>query len=293
MKRKVISLARSTNVVSLPQKWCEENKIKKGDEINLDENLNSIVISPLNVELYSYVDVTNMDPMIKRILGAFYKSGFDKLKIKFSTKDELKVVEEVIREEFIGFEIVSSSTTELIAKSISDLDIKDFNSMLRRLMLIIVSMLEDILVNINNKSELKSIALRDKEVNKIADFCRRIINKNSLISIADQYKRTPPLYYIVEQLEKVSDEVRDLALSENIADFSDLIKEVKTYYSSFYDLFYRFEMEKIAHFGSERYRIRDLIDKEISKKSTLELTLCRNIVEKTFDMNGALISIYI
>lgn len=292
MKRKIISLARSTNVITLPQNWCESNQISKGDEVNLTENQNSIVVYPLKNKLSAEVDMKNMDPMIKRALGAFYKAGFDELKILYSTREEFKVIEEVIREEFIGFEIISSSASSILAKSVSNADVQDFSSMLRRLMLIITSMLEELIIHKNNKKELKLIALKDKDINKIADYCRRMINKNSLISISDSFKRNPPLYYVVEQLEKVGDEVRDLALSKELTKI-DLIKEIKTFYNSFYDLFYRFDLQKVAHLGSERYRIRDLIDNEISKKATKELTICRNILEKTFDMNGALMAIYI
>jgi len=36
MRRKVIQIAGSTKIISLPNKWCKEFNINKGDEINVN-----------------------------------------------------------------------------------------------------------------------------------------------------------------------------------------------------------------------------------------------------------------
>ena len=46
MKRKVIKLADKTSVVSLPSKWIKNYKVEKGDELDLEEIGNSILIKP-------------------------------------------------------------------------------------------------------------------------------------------------------------------------------------------------------------------------------------------------------
>ena len=290
MKRKIISLARSTKVVTLPTSWCESNCLSKGDEVELHENLNSIIISPVKKEKQADIDITNLDPMIKRVLGAYYKAGYDILKITFSTQHEFEIIDEVVREEFIGFEIISQNNNTVIAKSISEQSIDEFNSMLRRMILIITSMIEETIKHKDSIIERKKVSLKDKDVNKIADYCRRMINKNSLISLFDTQKLNPPLYYIVEQLEKIGDEIRDLALLNEIPN-ADLLNSIYIYFNSFYDLFYRFELTKISSFGEKRYEIRDEIDNLIAIKPSNSLIIYRNILEKTFDMNGALIAL--
>ena len=291
MRRKVISLGRSTNVVSIPNSWCIQNKISKGDEIEMHENFNSLVISPMESKTYAKLDVTNMSPMIKRILGSYYKSGFDKITVSFSTKEELYEVEEVIRDEFIGFEIISNSDDEITAKSVSEPNLEEFENMLRRMMLIITSMLESLLLDKLSDSDKDKVILADKDVNKIADYCRRTINKNSLWAISKTLKRNPPLYFIVEQLEKIGDEARDLARCKNIENVSDILKEISIYFNSFYDLFYRFELHKVSSFGEERCRLKKMIDERIKEGYFEELVICRNILEKTFDMNGPLMAL--
>ena len=45
MKRKVIQIAESTQLVSLPRKWALKYGVKKGDEVDVLEEGNKIVVS--------------------------------------------------------------------------------------------------------------------------------------------------------------------------------------------------------------------------------------------------------
>ena len=45
MKRKVIQIADSTQLISLPRKWAQKFNIKKGDELEVEEHDNKIVVS--------------------------------------------------------------------------------------------------------------------------------------------------------------------------------------------------------------------------------------------------------
>ena len=63
MRRKVLQIAESTQLISLPRKWTLKYNIQKGDELEVEENGNKIQIStekvqePGNIE----VDITGLD----------------------------------------------------------------------------------------------------------------------------------------------------------------------------------------------------------------------------------------
>ncbi|MFP4117980.1 MAG: AbrB/MazE/SpoVT family DNA-binding domain-containing protein [Candidatus Woesearchaeota archaeon] len=293
MERKIISLAKSTNVITLPSRWCEENSLGKGDSVSVSENGDSVVISPVAMEKTIVLDISGAEPMIRRILGAAYKSGYDLMEITYSSEHELETAEEVIEQEFVGFEIVSvnKEKTFLKAKSISEPSPEDFERMLRRMMRLISDMADDILKHLSEKEHLKKISEKDKEVNKIADYCRRIINRNSLLRLSERYVRNPPLYFIVEQLEKVSDGFRDLALCQDVID-EKMFSDVKDYFDDFYTLFYNFNFTALAGFGKRRYEMKEQFEKKrIDQYHYESISILRDILEKTFDMNGALIAI--
>ena len=45
MKRKVIQIANSTQLISLPRKWSLQFGIKKGDELEVEEKGSQIIVS--------------------------------------------------------------------------------------------------------------------------------------------------------------------------------------------------------------------------------------------------------
>ena len=299
MKRKVIQLAKKTLVISLPTRWAKKYNIKKGDEIEAEEIKNKLIISPekeLTKEGIS-IDVSGLSPMIYRILGAIYKAGYDEVEVHYESEKDLEEIEEVAKREFIGFEIVKKGKKSLVIKSVSEINYEEFDNVLRRTFLIIMEIGEEsfeAMKNVDKKTLLKLIEL-DKEVNKYADFCRRILNKKGYAS----FIKTQTVYFIVEELEKISDSYRDLCkasieINKKISkDIEAVFKEVNAFFREFYELYYKFDLNKLAEHGKKRnVLLKDLMDlmKKTSKEELLFLFLLSLIVEEIFNMNGALIA---
>jgi len=298
MRRKAIQLANNTLVVALPAGWVKKSSISKGDEIEVSETEGKLILSsskPIGSGRIE-IDVSGMDPMIKRILGALYKSGYDEVRVRFSNIHELKTIQEVVREEFLGFEVVDQKKDNLTFKLVSTIEAKEFNTMMRRMFLIILSMADDSLEAIkkDDKEWLEAIALHDKDVNKIADFCRRILNTTG----AEGYKRIPPAYFIVEQLEKIGDMYRDICKlhSKNtVKPSKELIKiytDTNRFLRTFYEICFAFDMEELRNFADERYRLREEFNTLFKKsKEPRTLFFLNTVVESTFDMNGPLMAV--
>ena len=299
MKRKVIQLAGKTLVVTLPTEWARKYNVKKGDEIDVDEIKNKLVIGSekeLGKEKIS-LDVSGLSPMIYRILGAVYKAGYDEVEVRYESEKDLEEIEEVSKREFIGFEIVKKGKNSLVIKSVSEINYKEFDNVLRRTFLLILEIAEDGLKAIKNSDKkmlLKLIEL-DKEVNKYADFCRRILNKKGYAS----FVKTPTIYFIVEELEKVSDAYRDLCKASTEIDkkidkdIEAVFNDVNVFFREFYELFYKFDMNGLAEHGKKRNALNKNIKnlmKTTSKEELLMLFFLSLIVEEIFNMNGVLIA---
>jgi len=299
MKRKVIQLAGKTLVVTLPTEWARKYNVKKGDEIDVDEIKNKLVIGSekeLGKEKIS-LDVSGLSPMIYRILGAVYKAGYDEVEVRYESEKDLEEIEEVSKREFIGFEIVKKGKNSLVIKSVSEINYKEFDNVLRRTFLLILEIAEDGLKAIKNSDKkmlLKLIEL-DKEVNKYADFCRRILNKKGYAS----FVKTPTIYFIVEELEKVSDAYMDLCKASTEIDkkidkdIEAVFNDVNVFFREFYELFYKFDMNGLAEHGKKRNALNKNIKnlmKTTSKEELLMLFFLSLIVEEIFNMNGVLIA---
>jgi phosphate uptake regulator len=299
MKRKLVKQGRNALTVTVPAEWTKKFGLNAGNDVEveiIDENI-QISSGKAKETGKKMIDVSGLDPMIKRILGAIYKAGYDEAEVRFETAKEFETIQDVIRDEFIGFEIVQHGKNNLVFKEISTLEPKEFNTMMRRMFLIIKSMADDCLEAIkkNDTDFLKVVFLRDKDVNKIADFCRRSLNNGGHLIEG----RTAPLYFIAEQLEKVGDIYRDickLMIKEKISPNSDIInffEETNDFFERFYNLYFDFDLKKMALFGRRRYELIEKSEKIIESSSKKEFPLIfylKQAIESTFDMNGPLMA---
>ncbi|HIG95334.1 TPA: phosphate uptake regulator PhoU [Candidatus Woesearchaeota archaeon] len=297
MKRKLVRQGGSAMTITLPSDWVKRFKLEGGDEIDLEEQQGKLIISTEAGKKENSIElsVSGLGPMVKRVLGALYKTGYDEFSIRFETPEEFETAQQVIREQFVGFELVDHQKKRFVARKISTIDSKEFDTLLRRMFIIIKVLGEELIEAIKEKdnAQLKMLALRDKDVNKLADFCRRTINVYGAI----QFKRPGPLYFIVEQLEKVGDYYRDLCLELSRRDLNtagvdlEYLKRVNLLYTKIYELYFQFEMEQLPELHALQKSIKEQAQ-ELRKQEydPLVLHYLQAIAESVFDMHGPLLT---
>src|SRR3989344_7038203 len=87
MKRKVIQIAGSTQLISLPRQWAQKYGVKKGDELDVEEEGSKIIVRTENEVPYNEIeiDVTNLDKSsIMHSIRGLYRCGYNTLKITFN-----------------------------------------------------------------------------------------------------------------------------------------------------------------------------------------------------------------
>jgi len=302
MRRKLIQHGLSSLTLSLPRKWVKDKNLKKGDELNVEESSGKLVISSEKSKSHRKIeiDLSGAGVMVKRILGAVYKTGYDEVKIRFSRPEELEIVRTLIREQLIGFEIISQSKEEIIIKNISELNFEDFDETFKRFFTVINQVAEESsnAIEKNDFNWLKNLTFLKKEVDRYADYCRRVIN----LGYSPGDKRVSPLYTLIEQLEKVSDRYKDLCqyiAEEELILSSELKKisgEMNGFLEDFYFLFYNFSFDKIIGLGKKKEKIKGEINSaflKCPKKEIIVVAYYDKILNLIFDLNGPLMAMRI
>jgi len=302
MGRKLIQHGRSSLTVSLPKKWVNENSLKKGDEIEVEDFQGNILISTRRHYEHRKIDIdiAGAAPMIRKIMGATFKAGYDEVDIGFHSHEELKAVQNLVREQFTGFEIVRQTKDSMVVRNLSQTSFEEFNNVLRRFFFVLNHMASEVhsAMEKNDFKWLKNTALMKTESDKFADYCRRAIN----MGFDSEFKRTAPLYTIIEQLEKVADRYRDLCcyVSEKKIRASkrtkSFLQEVVEFQKQFYDLFYRFDLKRMAEFGKRKESLQEKsyeLVEHCSKKEIRIILLFDRIVNLVFDLNGPLMAVHI
>lgn len=267
IRRKVIQIANSTQLVSLPRKWALKYNIKKGDELEVEEQGDRLSIktesTPSTKEIT--VDVSGLTPrLVDRFMTRSYQKGYDILTVKYDNPELVIAMQNKVKE-LLGFEIMEQTKDVITIKSISSkLDI-DFDSSLRRAFLIVIDMANDCLEAFSkgDKKTLENVSYKDFGVNKFCYFCLRFINKGFHSGFG-----TYVLYYLIESLEDAGDEYKALAkhlakvktkkksLVKVIANVNELTKVG-------YEFFYKPEKEKavrsITLYNQIRGEIKNLL----------------------------------
>ncbi len=167
--RKLMAFGNSSFVVSVPKGWVEKNRLKKGDVLVVDERPNEL--------MFSSKDSSERRELKEAVISASGKS-VEEIKTEITSlyinNADIIIVTDVgstvkgIKEVFhglVGMEIVDETTTKIVAKDMLDIKEVSMTNTVRRVDIIIRSMIED------TKSflpvEAESVYERDNEVNRL------------------------------------------------------------------------------------------------------------------------------
>lgn len=266
MRRKVIQIADSTQLISLPRKWALAHGIKKGDELEIEEKGDNIVISTDSIpqKETKEIDVSNLEPMVLRFIVALYKKGVDEIKVTFNKPELITPVQKVIGKEAVGFEITDQGKDYCVIKHVSG-ELEDFDPVLKRTFLLLLSMADSSYNAIKEGrfEELQNIAFLEEANNRFTTSCRRFLNKKGY----KDPRIIGPLYYIVEDLENLADQYKYLCIhmhklnGKNIKinkNILEVYRRINWLLKVYCELFYKFDDKKVSFIGKER---KELIEK--------------------------------
>lgn len=280
MRRKVIKQGHNTLTVTLPSKWTKDLNINPGDEIELIEKENGILLTSEKHNGERKIiefDISNMDiPTIWKYFMSVYREGYDELKVKFNPKLELespykfftrhrfdmrynkktsekKPLTRVLQgfvDRFIGFEIIEHGKDYILIKDMGEPTAKEFDNSLRRVFLLFQQMAEETLDAIEEGDSSSLVGLHDIDINldKFHDYCIRVLNKIG----NNNEKKKHLLFSTLFILEMAGDEFKNIA-THLINDFSEskfknikkMVEFIKEQIGNYYDLFYKFDEAKV------------------------------------------------
>ncbi len=210
MQRKIIKLGTATLVASLPSQWIKANNLKQGDLLTVVENGHEVVLSTRKEAKArtSRIKIHSPKEFMGRLIHTPYRFGCDKLEVSFDDPAVMPLIRKAL-DQLLGFEIVDqtdrSCVIEMVAKGLEE----ESDKILRRLLLILKSMVEDLKRGIDAGDEalLEDVASREATTNKLAYFCLRVLNTR-----VGEPARSHYMSILLFSLEMLGDHLRDLAL---------------------------------------------------------------------------------
>ncbi|MBI5880641.1 phosphate uptake regulator PhoU [archaeon] len=252
MKRKVNRVGQSTLTVSLPSKWARKHGVKAGDEIDVDEVANRLVVSgglAPQKEKEATIEITQKERFLRILLVAPYIKGCDVIHVQYEDPAIYPLIQQAMSQLLIGFEVVEHGRNKCILKNIAQGIDAQFDSNQRRYFLQIKQVIHGLIEAIEKKDtqQIEHILIIDQTIDKLCLFMRRILNtKGYKDESKDKY-----LYYLDNLLETISDCCRNICLRIKATgkfpskNFLDLLKSTAKSFDLYYDLFYKPDSTKL------------------------------------------------
>ena len=188
MARKVCQIGPSTLMVSLPSRWVKQQRIKKGDELEVREEANSLIIAPRPIASTQIQQPITLDVSVIRHRGTIwrffmtaYRAGFSEIIIRFNPEDT-PIIQEIRRmvSAFIGMEIMDQTPASFTVREIAAVKAEEFDQMLKKTFLSLIQTGRDIVTAINqqDRAALTTIYEQyDEKINRFTDYGIKIINR--------------------------------------------------------------------------------------------------------------------
>ncbi len=303
IKRKVIQIAESTQLISLPRKWAKANNINRGDELDvvIDGNKLTINTDKEKVRRVSSVRAEDYPNIMPRVVSAFYRLGYDEVEIEYNNPSVVAPLLEILTEFFPGYEVLSQSEKRMVIKDIQYDVENEFDNVLRRLLMVTVSMGENILECMKNFNETRVLNVLSMENtnNRLANYCiRNVINRGQ-----KEHTRMPFYVLFVWELEKIGDEFKYIGqymIREDVKSLKispatiTLFEQLVEMFKMLVDAYYRMDPDKLDKIHMKRKEIIEEGLRLLESSQKKDRKIVHNIIvtsQKLANMSGVYMGI--
>ncbi|MGV8152211.1 MAG: AbrB/MazE/SpoVT family DNA-binding domain-containing protein [Candidatus Nanoarchaeia archaeon] len=253
MLRKIVKQGNSALTLTLPSLWTKKFNLKAGDEVEVNEDKNTLNITTQKLgEKEITLNIKSLpEVLVWTYIIAAYRKGYSLIKINYD-KAQLKTIQKA-SDALLGLVITQQSNETCIIKDMSSFPTEsEFESIKRRIFYLLEEISESTLNALikKDKEELKNIELQDYNINKFSNFSLRIIN---------QKKLSGSLEYIISELENLGDEYTRMALElsgqqslQCKKELIELFKKTNEFLISFHKMVYSFDNEKLKTIVEEK-----------------------------------------
>jgi len=225
--RRLVKAGQASHTISLPKDWLEKNKLKKGDMIYIHEHTDrDLLLSPEKREIVEApkeitISMANKDlGSIQRELTSAYLNNYNTIILTGDNPKLLKDVRDLIHN-FIALEISDQSSTRIVAKDLLNLQEISIPKTIRRMDMIIRSLIKDAQAMPLGGKVHESIAFRDEDINRLYFMLFRLLKKAlSNPDVAQKFELNNSdilsTWYLIMNLENIGDSLNHICTLKEI-----------------------------------------------------------------------------
>ncbi|MDH5481771.1 MAG: phosphate uptake regulator PhoU [Candidatus Bathyarchaeota archaeon] len=225
-QRKIMSLGRSSLVISLPKHWTQLNELKQGDAVSMAINRDrSLAVFPgarkerETSKITLHVGPEERNIFVVRSIIACYLNGYSNIKLvskKFFTVPQQKAIRNIVR--MLYMRIMEADTKEIQIATLIDESKASIQAGISRMYKISSSMCRDAFAALKNQDSAlaKAVYTLDDEVDHFSFFLLRLVRRAVVDpALANQLDLEPidclDYQTLVHRIEQVADQAANTA----------------------------------------------------------------------------------
>jgi len=221
--RRLVKAGQASHTISLPKEWLDKNSLKKGDLVYLSEKSDKeLTITPESKEeqpqeqkeITIQIDGKELSTVQREVTSA-YINNYNTIRLMGdSTTEKTKEIRKMLHD-FVALEVAEQTAKSITAKDLLNLKEISIEKTIRRMDMLVRSMIQDSIEAIDKPDLAQSVVVRDYEVNRAYFLLMRLL-KSSLNNKAT-----------AEHFQLSNDKVlKFYNLTLNLENFADAAKQL-------------------------------------------------------------------
>ncbi|MBI5881428.1 hypothetical protein HZB90_04825 [archaeon] len=272
MRRKLIQQGKVGYTMTMPVDWVRERNLKPGDELEMMETEEGLLVSACFAKKESTkdLDVSKYGKrMINNLLSQSYRLGYDIINIKFENDEQHRAIQETTRKLLLGFEVVQSKEGSCTIQNIAEPDERKFDVVLRNLFLNILEFSKSMQEALESgKYNLTRADDAKEQIDKLTNYLRRTI-----IRMRQGGRKSALLYAIVSKLSFISHayyyQHEYLSKRKGRQKFSkktlEFLSSSTGLLRAYYEAFYKKDLDALSQIGIEKTKLFAMSDSLLEK----------------------------
>ncbi|MBI5066005.1 AbrB/MazE/SpoVT family DNA-binding domain-containing protein [Candidatus Woesearchaeota archaeon] len=295
--RKIIKIAENTQVITLPSRWLRKFNLRKGDDVQIQEHYNKIIVSTeLPTALFeAKADFSKIKTIeaTEAILSSLYKKGFDIIAILCQDHETKSNINKVLRHILREFKIEKETEMIVTIKNMQAENQSQIENGIQRAFVTTINLAEQTLKELEtNKRNLKKLIYLEEENDHVTSQTQRLLTKFGF----NDFQGTNFAYAIVRDVEKICDHYADLIIflgknkEEKLSERTmEYFKQTNQLLKDYYLLLNRFDINEVAKLKEKRKELQEKGQSLLKNNPAIHFLLSIN--EKLMELPGPLIAL--
>lgn len=216
--RRLVKAGQASHTISLPKNWLDKHKLQKGDLVYLyEKGDNELIITPEskpddplpNKEITIPVDGKELSTIQREVTSAYMNNYGTITLIGDTITNKTNDVRKMLHD-FVALEVADQTAKTIVAKDLLNVKEISVDKTVRRMDMLVRSMLKDSIASVDDSELAKSVEMRDLEVNRAYFLMMRLLKSTfSNRKLAELFQlsneKVLSYYYLTINLENFAD----------------------------------------------------------------------------------------